>query len=152
MVSHRSVRFDGHRLCGSGDMVLLAVEGQYSTSSRFNSPLLFISKTHGILWSHTRNFTIKRTLTKTFVKVSNEKKRSQPHALLVTNDEILVKQSFASPLLKHRQEGSNKKDEKNKPTKQAIAKFFVLHAKTNTKQMQGAIVACDIIARKIQFS
>ena len=45
-----------HRHCGSGDTMFLVVEGQDSTCPRFNLPLLFISKAHGMPCSHTRNF------------------------------------------------------------------------------------------------
>ena len=38
---------------------------------------LLVSKAHGMLWSYIRNFTVKRTLTKTFAEVSNEKRPIQ---------------------------------------------------------------------------
>ena len=47
MVSHHPVKFGDHRLCGSGDMFLVAKE-ENSRCSRFNPPLLFISKGHGL--------------------------------------------------------------------------------------------------------
>ena len=45
MVSHHPSKFRGHRHCGSGDMLLVAEE-ENSRCSRFNSPLLLISKAH----------------------------------------------------------------------------------------------------------
>ena len=48
MVSHHPAKFDGHRHCGSGDLMFLVVEEQDSTCLRFNPPLLFISKGHGL--------------------------------------------------------------------------------------------------------
>ena len=47
MVSHHAAKFGGHRHCGSGDMFLV-VEGEDSSCSRLNPPLLFISKGHGL--------------------------------------------------------------------------------------------------------
>ena len=47
MVSHPSAKFGGHRHFGSGDMFLVAEEKDYRCS-RFNPPLLFISKGHGL--------------------------------------------------------------------------------------------------------
>lgn len=49
-------KFSGHGHCGSGDMMLLVVEGKNSTQSFFNPPLPFISKVHSISCSHTQNF------------------------------------------------------------------------------------------------
>ena len=43
MVSYYLVKFGDHRYCGSGDMFLFAEE-ENSRCSRFNPPLLFISK------------------------------------------------------------------------------------------------------------
>ena len=48
MVSYHLVKFGGHRHCGSGDIMLLLAEGKNSRCSRFNPPLLFISKGHGL--------------------------------------------------------------------------------------------------------
>ena len=47
MISYRPAKFVDHRHCGNGDMIL-AVEGQSSTDSRLNLPLLFIPKAHGM--------------------------------------------------------------------------------------------------------
>ena len=52
--------------------MFLVVGWQDSTSSYLIPSLLFISKVHGMLCLHTRNFTIKKTLMKTFANVSNE--------------------------------------------------------------------------------
>ena len=48
MVSHHPAKFNDHRLCDSGDVMFLVVEEENSTCSRFNLPLLFISKGHGL--------------------------------------------------------------------------------------------------------
>ena len=53
--------------------MFLVVEEEDSPCSYLNPLLLFISKAHGILWSYTRNFTIKTTLKKRFAKASNKK-------------------------------------------------------------------------------
>ena len=47
MVSHHSTKFGDHRCCGSGD-IFLVVEEKDSRSFRFNLPLLFITKGHGL--------------------------------------------------------------------------------------------------------
>ena len=71
MVSYHPAKFDGHRHWVSGDMFLV-VEEQDSSGSHLNLPLLFITKAHGMLCSHTRNFIITRTLVKMLPSVSNE--------------------------------------------------------------------------------
>ena len=48
MVSHHPVKFGDHRHCGSGDIMFLVAEEENSRCSRFNPPLLFISKGHGL--------------------------------------------------------------------------------------------------------
>ena len=45
MVSHHPAKFGGHRDCSSGYMILTAKE-ENSRCSRFNPPLLFVSKGH----------------------------------------------------------------------------------------------------------
>ena len=57
-------------------MMFLVVEGQDSTCLSQDLPLLFISKVNAMSSLHTQNFTIKRTLRKTFAKLSNEKTQS----------------------------------------------------------------------------
>ena len=47
MVSHHPAKFGDHGHCGSEDMFLVA-EKKDSRCSRFNPPLLFISKGHGL--------------------------------------------------------------------------------------------------------
>ena len=81
-----------------------------------------------MLRSYTQNFTIKRTLTKTFAKLPNKKSLIVVTRFLVKNDETLVKKTFASPLLKHRQEEREKTT-----TTLAIAKLFALHANAKNK-------------------
>ena len=68
-LSHYPPKFVDHSQHVSGDIMFLVVEKQDSTSSCLNLPLLFISKAHGLLRLHTRNFTTKRTLTKSFAKL-----------------------------------------------------------------------------------
>ena len=48
MVSHHPAKFGDHRHCGSGDIMFLVAEEENSRCSRFNPPLLFISKGHGL--------------------------------------------------------------------------------------------------------
>ena len=47
MVSHHSAKFGDHGHCGSEDMFLVAEKEDYRCS-RFNPPLLFISKGHDL--------------------------------------------------------------------------------------------------------
>ena len=47
LVSHQPGKFGGHRHCSNGDMFLVAEE-EDSRCSCLNSPLLFISKGHGL--------------------------------------------------------------------------------------------------------
>ena len=56
MVSHHTVKFGGHRHCGSGVMMLVVVEEQDSTCCRLDPLLLFTYSGHGMPCSHTRNF------------------------------------------------------------------------------------------------
>ena len=44
MVNHHPGKFGDHRHCGSGDIMFLVVEEQYSTRRAINPPLLFISR------------------------------------------------------------------------------------------------------------
>ena len=62
-------------------------------------------------------------LTKTFAKVSNEKCLILGTRSLGNEWGKIGKKTFASPLLKYRREGKEKKR-----SAQAIAKLFVLHA------------------------
>ena len=60
MVSHHPAKFGDHRHCDSGDMFLVAEE-ENSRCSRFNPPLLFISKghelkAHGISYCYLRSW------------------------------------------------------------------------------------------------
>ena len=68
MASHHPVKFSDHVQSDSGNMMLFKIEEQNSTLSRFNLSLLFISRAHGMPWSHTYDF---RTNTQ-FASVSNE--------------------------------------------------------------------------------
>ena len=75
MVCQKPAKFGGHRHCGSGDMFLVAEE-EDSRCSRFNSPLLFISKRHGFksldislitpIKSHVLNAAIKQKFENSF--------------------------------------------------------------------------------------
>ena len=68
------------------------VEEQDSTCYYLNQPLLFISKAHGMLCSHIRNFAIKRTMLKKYLPVCPAKQaRSWSHASWLRNAETYVK-------------------------------------------------------------
>ena len=57
MQSYHPVKFDGHRHCGGGDIIMvLVVEEQTFTCYHFILPLLFFSKAHGMSLFHTPNF------------------------------------------------------------------------------------------------
>ena len=69
MVSHHPAKFGDHGHCGSEDMFLVAEKEDYRCS-RFNLPLLFISKGHGLKAhaiscnSHTGHTLLKQQLEK----------------------------------------------------------------------------------------
>ena len=44
MISHHPALFGGHRCCDNGDIMFLIVEGQDSTCSGLDPPLMYISK------------------------------------------------------------------------------------------------------------
>ena len=46
MVSHHPAKSDGHSRCGSGNIMFSVAEEKHPRCSRFNPPLLFISKGH----------------------------------------------------------------------------------------------------------
>ena len=48
MVSHHTVKFGGHRKCGSDDIMFLLVEGQDSTCPPLNPSILLIAKALGV--------------------------------------------------------------------------------------------------------
>ena len=48
MISYHHAKFGDHRQCGSGDIMLLVAEEENCRCSRFNLPLLFISKGRGL--------------------------------------------------------------------------------------------------------
>ena len=48
MVTHHPAKFSDQRHCGSGDIMFLVAEEENSRCCRFNPPLLFISKGHGL--------------------------------------------------------------------------------------------------------
>ena len=48
MENHQTGKFGGHRHCDSGDVKFLVEKEKSSRCSRFNLPLLFISKVHGL--------------------------------------------------------------------------------------------------------
>ena len=99
--NHHPVRFRGSRLCGSEDLISLVVEEQDYACSWLNPPLLFIYKAHGMLTSHTQNFVIKGTLTKTLASVSSEKGRSWSQNCWVKNDETTTKNFCKSVQKQH---------------------------------------------------
>ena len=112
MVSCHSAKFGGHKQCGSGDTTFLVVEKQDSTCSCLNPPLLpllFISKAHGMLYLHKRNFAIKRTLTKTLAMKYNDISPIMVTLFLVNELLNIVKKASASPFLKHCNKGVKEK-------------------------------------------
>ena len=48
MISHQPAKFGGHSRCDSGDIEFSVAEEEDSRCSRFNPPLLFISKGHDL--------------------------------------------------------------------------------------------------------
>ena len=48
MLSDHPAKFGDHRHCGSGDIKFSVAKEENSRRSRFNPPLLFISKGHGL--------------------------------------------------------------------------------------------------------
>ena len=48
MISHHPVKFGSHRYCGSGNIMFLIAEEENSRCSRFDSPLLCVSKGHEV--------------------------------------------------------------------------------------------------------
>ena len=48
MVSHHPTKSDNNGICDSGNKMFLVAEEKNSRCSRFNPPLLFISKGHGL--------------------------------------------------------------------------------------------------------
>ena len=101
--------FSMSRHCGSADIKFLVVEEQDSTCSRLNLPLLFISKAHGMLWSHTRNFYSKGNSDKNICKCANEWVQSWSRASCVTSHE---QKKFASQLKKSAGKDKKKKRER----------------------------------------
>ena len=84
---------------------------------------LLVSKAYGMLWSYIRNFTVKRTLTKTFAEVSNEKRPIQVTRFLGNEWWNICKKAFFSHYWR-----TNKKEQKKTTTTQAVAKLFALYA------------------------
>lgn len=75
MVSCRILQFGGYRYCGGGNIMFFEVEEQDFTCS-FIFTITVFPKARGILYSHTRNFTVNRTLIKIFVSVSVQQTKS----------------------------------------------------------------------------
>ena len=48
MVNHHPPKFGDNRHCGNEDILFLVAEEEESRCSRFNAPLLFTSKGHGL--------------------------------------------------------------------------------------------------------
>lgn len=69
-MSLHPTKVDDHSNCGSKDIMLLVVDEQDSTCLNLQS--LLASKANNMLRLHAQNFTIKKTITKTFANVSNE--------------------------------------------------------------------------------
>ena len=91
MVSHQPTKFGSPRHCIGGNMCLVVEKQDFTCSCLILALLIFFKSIwhdgdlpDGMLCLHIRNFTIKRTLTKTFASVSNEITRSCSHASSVT--------------------------------------------------------------------
>ena len=69
-MSLHPAKADNHTYCGSKDIILLVVDEQDSTCLNLQS--LLVSKANNMSRLHTQNFTIKKTIKKTFASVSNE--------------------------------------------------------------------------------
>ena len=69
-MSLHSAKADNHTYCGSKDIMLLVVDEQDSACLNLQS--LLVSKANNTLRLHAQNFTIKKTITKTFASVSNK--------------------------------------------------------------------------------
>ena len=71
MVSHHPGKFRDHRHYGSGDIV---AEEENSRRSRFNPPLLFISKEHIILLT---SILVKRAQSSSLSRSTDEKEKER---------------------------------------------------------------------------
>ena len=71
MVSYHSARFGGHRRYDSRDRCFIGVRARFHMLWH-KSAITVVSEAYDGLFSHTRNFTKKRTYTKTFAIASNE--------------------------------------------------------------------------------
>ena len=69
-MSLHPAKADNHTYCGSKDIILLVVDEQDSTCLNLQS--LLVSKVNNMSRLHAQNFTIKKTIKKTFASVSNE--------------------------------------------------------------------------------
>ena len=69
-MSLHPTKADNHTYCGSKDIMLLVVDEQDSACLNLQS--LLVSKANNMLRLHAQNFTIKKTITKTFASVSNK--------------------------------------------------------------------------------
>ena len=69
-MSLHPAKADNHTYCGSKDIMLFVVDEQDSACLNLQS--LLVSKANNMLRLHAQNFTIKKTITKTFASVSNK--------------------------------------------------------------------------------
>ena len=94
------------------------------------SSITAISKTHGVLRSHRRNFTIETTITKQFASVFNEYGWSWSQASLVKNDNK-NDNKYRQKKLAVRPKTCLKKTKREK--KKTTANLVALHANVVTK-------------------
>ena len=120
-VSHHPAKFGGHTLCGSGDMFLV-VEGQNSTCSRLNLPLLFIFIMPGMPCLHTK-FQDVDTLIYQFVPW---RESGTGHTCRQQQLTEITAKTFTST---SRNSDEKEKEKKKKTTtREVIEKLFALHA------------------------
>ena len=92
-VSHHCSNSRGLRHCASGDEMILVYHMilKDHVTKALRSAITIFSKTHGISYSHIRNFTITVALTKTFASACSDSSLILVTPPCVTNDEIHAK-------------------------------------------------------------
>lgn len=83
-----------------------------------------------MLCSHTQNFTIKKTLIKTFAVVYNQISPFLVTKVLRNERQNMSKMFFTSPLLKHQRERGERKQQ---------LKIFFCYTQTNTTRIKGNV-------------
>ena len=112
---------------------------EFLARKRLSRYQLLISKAYGMLWSYIRNFRVKRTLTKTFAEVSNEKRPIQVTRFLGNEWWNICKKAFVSHYWR-----TNKKEEKKQQLHRQLQSF--LHY-TQTQKLPALIMIYQIYFR-----